>query len=200
MATDSGICCSFNSAFSLKDSTYSQLMRELRGEKKKGKLATVGRSKGLTVVVDQHMDLTTFGTVMSDNLAMEVFIGEPEESPMLRQRSITISPGMEHMVELDAISITAQDDVKNMAINDRGCLYRDEGELDWYSKYTFTTCLFECSIKRTEEMVGCVPWYLPQVPCTVLITTSGTQQHSLRPLGSHELHPGDGQGGESYQL
>jgi hypothetical protein len=44
----------------------------------------------------------------------------------------------------------------------RHCFFPHEGNLDFYKKYTFQNCRFECGIKLTEKMLGCTPWYLPQ--------------------------------------
>jgi hypothetical protein len=126
--------------------------------------AIVGRRRGLSVMLDHHTDQTTFGTLMSDTSGFNVFVGEPEEFPMLQQRSQIISPGQEHHVELSAFSVSSDDDVRNLPVADRKCLFREEGFLTWHAQYSHTTCVFECKLQAAEVVLGCLPWYMPQGP------------------------------------
>ena len=58
--TDSGVCCAFNHRSNLKDSMYSQLVKEMQGarDKEDQKPSTVasGIGRGLQVILDQNMD------------------------------------------------------------------------------------------------------------------------------------------------
>ena len=71
--TDSGMCCSFNLALSLADSEYSRLLDHHGGEPRAaaGK-AMVGRSKGLTLLLDQHSNQKSFGSLARDSRGMQV--------------------------------------------------------------------------------------------------------------------------------
>ena len=58
--TDSGVCCAFNHRSNLKDSVYSQLVKEMQGardqEDKEASTVTSGIGRGLQVILDQNMD------------------------------------------------------------------------------------------------------------------------------------------------
>ena len=61
-----------------------------------------GEKSGLRLILDLHSNKVSFGTLDKDYDAFKVFIGQPEEFPLLRQRSIKVQPGLEHFVELNA--------------------------------------------------------------------------------------------------
>ena len=86
--TDSGICCAFNMADTLRNSSYARLLASMQtGEerqetntKKENKKAQVGRSKGLKVLLDQQYNTKSFGTVESDSKAMKVMSQSDSQS------------------------------------------------------------------------------------------------------------------------
>ena len=58
--TDSGVCCAFNHRSNLKDSMYSQLVKEMQGPRdvddKEVSTVASGIGRGLQVILDQNMD------------------------------------------------------------------------------------------------------------------------------------------------
>ena len=58
--TDSGVCCAFNHRSNLKDSMYSQLVKEMQGartrEDQEASTVASGIGRGLQVILDQNMD------------------------------------------------------------------------------------------------------------------------------------------------
>ena len=62
--TDSGVCCAFNHQSNLKDSMYSQLVKEMQGprdpESKEASTVASGIGRGLQVILDQNMDRCFF--------------------------------------------------------------------------------------------------------------------------------------------
>ena len=75
-------------------------MQESKGDKKMQSQA--GEKGGLRMVLDLHSNLVSFGTLNQDYNAFKLFIGQLEEFPALKQRSIRLEPGREHFVELSA--------------------------------------------------------------------------------------------------
>ena len=163
--TDSGICCAFNGESALRQSEYSDLVKEMSGnggEEEGLRKATLGLEQGLTVRLDQHSGETTFGTVLTDINAFKIWIGSSAEFPVLRRGALMVEPGREHFVELSGVSVAASEDLRGLPVEDRNCMFQDEGELEMYSRYTYTNCVFECKLKLAAKLTGCVPWYLPQ--------------------------------------
>ena len=73
-----------------------------------------------------------------------------------------VEPGREHFIDLSAI-VVSTDDIKEITPEARDCFFPDEGDLEFYKRYTFSNCRLECAIKRLEKIFGCVPWHLPRV-------------------------------------
>ena len=124
--------------------------------------AKVGRNNGLRLTMDLHSNYISFGTITEDFDAFSVFIGGPAEFPVLRERSIQIQPGHEHFLDLQGQVLTSTG-IRNINPEDRHCYFTDEGNLDFYEKYTFSNCKLECGIKLVEKSFRCIPWYLPQL-------------------------------------
>ena len=101
--TDSGMCCALNWESALKTSDYKQLiqnMQESKADKKMG--AQSGEQGGLRLTLDLHSNLVSLGTLDQDYDAFKLFVGQPDEFPVIKQRSVRLRPGDEHFVELSA--------------------------------------------------------------------------------------------------
>ena len=178
--TDSGMCCALNWESALKTSDYKQLiqnMQESKADKKMG--AQSGERGGLRLTLDLHSNLVSLGTLDQDYDAFKLFVGQPDEFPVIKQRSVRLRPGDEHFVELAAKVgtiptsytfvtffqvISSSEDIRDVAPEARQCYFEDERELELYKRYTFINCRMECAISEAEKLFECVPWHLPKVP------------------------------------
>ena len=166
--TDSGICCALNVVDPLRVSEYQSLIKEMQAEKRTQKVKSrVGRDMGLKLVLDLHSNTISFGTFGQQHLAFNLFIGQPEEFPMMREKSIQLEPGKEHFVDLSATVVSSKS-IEGISPEARDCFFRDEGDLEFYKEYTFSNCRLECMIKAAEEKYGCIPWHLPKVGLYVI--------------------------------
>ena len=101
--TDSGMCYALNSENTLRNSEYKELVESMQGRPADSKMPSLGGEKsGLRLTLDLHSNKVSFGTLDKDYDAFKVFIGQPTEFPLVRQRSIKVQPGLEHFVELNA--------------------------------------------------------------------------------------------------
>ena len=163
--TDAGMCCALNSLDSLKSSTYQRLVKELQGDTTTMKThvkSEVGRRNGLRLTLDLYSNSVSFGTLDQDYEAFNVFIGQPAEFPMMKERGLQVEAGRENFIDLSAV-VVSTNDIKDLAPEARECFFADEGNLDFYESYTFSNCRLECAIKKLEEIFKCVPWHLPKV-------------------------------------
>ena len=166
------MCCAFNMKKTLKQSNYSDLVKKMRkvdntilnrGIEKEGsqKMVKIGKRNGLRLVMDQHSNKVSYGTVSQDYNGFQVFIGTPGEFPVMKDRSILVQPGYENFIEVSGYVVGSSPDVQKLEPADRKCFFSEEGGLDFYDKYSYSSCKFECSIAHVERQVGCVPWYIP---------------------------------------
>ena len=107
----------------------------------------------------------SFGTLETEFSAFSMFIGRPDDFPMMKRKSIKIQPGQEHFIEISGTRTIAKD-IKTLSPEIRKCYFPNEEDYPFqtlYSHYTADNCRLECRMGEAEKAVGCVPWYLPQV-------------------------------------
>ena len=161
--TDTGMCCALNVDDSLRDSTYTMLVKEMQGDKTVQKVRSQeGASNGLRLIVDLHSNTVSFGTTNQQHSAFKLFIGEPAQFPMILDNSLPLQPGRTHSVDLKA-TVVSTNGIRGIEPEARGCFFTDESNLEFYKGYTFSNCRLECSILDAEKMHKCVPWHLPKV-------------------------------------
>ena len=79
----------------------------------------------------------------------------------MEENGMLLAPGHEHFLSLSS-NVYEADGIEELSPENRDCFFPEEGPLDFYKKYTFQSCKFECGIKLAESRLGCIPWYLPQ--------------------------------------
>ena len=152
------MCCALNSEVTFKDTLFGSLVTEAQGEEetetRKVKTSS-GLRAGLKLVLDMHSNRASFGTISDTSNAFSVFIGGPTEFPVLREDKIVIEPGKEHFLKLSGqVSRTFKDGeskgfsfqvistsgIRHLDPSSRQCFFKDEGDLELYSDYTYTNC------------------------------------------------------------
>ena len=65
-----------------------------QGKEEEGaRKATFGSKQGLQVIVDQHSNLDSVGTIFGNDNGFKVYIGQPTSFPMLTYDRLTLSTG-----------------------------------------------------------------------------------------------------------
>ena len=168
VTTDGGMCCSFNMKDIFRDSQYSQLLREMQQSDRNGSVeeredvpkARAGLKSGVRVTLDLHSNFISHGSVHDDYNAFKVFVGQQTEFPLLNQYGVGIQPGYEHFLSVTS-SVVSANGIQALPPEDRNCYFSEEGSLQYYRSYTFSNCMFECSIKKAQAELSCSLWYLP---------------------------------------
>ena len=62
-------------------------------EKDETRKATFGSKQGLQVIMDQHSNLDSVGTIFGNDNGFKVYIGQPTSFPMLTNDRLTLSTG-----------------------------------------------------------------------------------------------------------
>ena len=121
----------------------------------------------------------SFGTLETEFGAFSMFIGRPDDFPMMKRKSIKIQPGQEHFIEISGTRTIAKD-IKTLSPKTRKCYFPDKEDYPFpslYSHYTADNCRLECRMGEAEKVVGCVPWYLPQVASYRMLNI-GSKNHT----------------------
>ena len=191
--TDIGMCCALNVDDSLKESEYQHLVKEMQGGTRAKKVKSQeGARNGLRLSLDLHSNTVSLGSLPQQHSAFKMFIGEPAQFPKMLDKSVPLQPGWEHFVDLSATVVTTNG-IKDISPEDRGCLFTDESNLEFYKGYTFTNCRLECAIKKAEIEHKCIPWHLPKVGSPSEWNNSspkGEELIHLQPLDGERLHGG----------
>ena len=79
--------------------------------------------------------------------------------------SFSVHFGEQIEVKATGFEISSLPSVRQLAIEDRGCRFRDEVQgMDFLRVYTQAGCEFECMVRRAREKCKCTPWSYPIVP------------------------------------
>ena len=149
--TDIGMCCALNVEDSLSASEYKTLVKEMQGDKQTRKVKSQeGRRNGLKLTLDLHSNTVSFATVDQQHNTFKMFIGQPAQFPEMRDKSISLQPGREHFVDLSATLVSTKG-IRKILPEARGCLFTDEGNLEFYKSYTFSNCRLECQIRDASH-------------------------------------------------
>ena len=142
---------------SLRESNYQALVTEMQGNKTTQKVASQeGARNGLRLTLDLHSNTVSLGTLDQQHNAFKMFIGEPAQFPMMKDKSIPLEAGHEHFVDLSA-KVVSTNGIRDILPEARGCFFSDEGDLEFYKSYTFSNCRLECMIIGAEEKLNCIP-------------------------------------------
>ena len=90
--------------------------------------------------------------------------------PITTLESFDIRSGHNNIVAISPTIVYRKDELRNLDIHARNCLFEDETiNLTMYKNYSQSNCLFECFFYSAQKSmnstynttVGCIPWFLP---------------------------------------
>ena len=205
--TDRGMCCSFNIESAenvLKRSKYTEAISLRQKEEKflgfeaeeppkdyrnnEEPRPEAGRNKGLTLVVDRHSDKISPSTVIDNFQGFITIIDDKSKYPKTSVSSLIARPGFETNMEVNAMRVISNKEIRKYEPKKRNCYFPDEFLLDMHLSYSQSNCLLECRVKfafecmktcmkhgqecechnitiqqdSTDELQdSCIPWFYP---------------------------------------
>ena len=165
--TDQGLCCSFNMRKAeemFKESQYQKVIQKMQIQEfeqsipltdtnldaftiSQDKLTPeAGRNKGLQLVLDAHAEKVSGGTIEGDFDGFYVTIGPKDQYPLTMKKSILIRPGHNNFVALEAMKVMSNENLKDVEIDKRNCLFPNEMELYYHNNYSKANCDLEGSM------------------------------------------------------
>ena len=76
----------------------------------------------------------------------KVLVHHPEDFPAVKEKGFAVSPGTETFVAVDAFDVISTDDIRDIDVEKRHCYFDDEIQLDYFNKYTRSSCMVECQV------------------------------------------------------
>ena len=127
-----------------------------------------GRTEGLQLVLDGHMDKVTSGSVSDSFSGFSVVVDEQQNFPFTARNGIILKSGLENEVTISLTRFDADKKIKEkVSSQKRKCYFPDEYPMKIHHNYSYANCLFECKLKFAQlKMVeqnkkSCVPWFFP---------------------------------------
>ena len=167
--TDVGMCCSFNMKKAeemFKASQYQKMVNLMQtmdkskslkksnnGDWNNNPIPQEGRDKGLELILDAHRDIVSGGTVMEDFDGFFAIIDSNEQFPMVKRKSVLIRPGHNNFVALEAMKVMSNENLKDVDIDKRNCLFPNEMELYYHKNYSKANCDLEGSMIHAMSQV-----------------------------------------------
>ncbi|KAH0954587.1 hypothetical protein HN011_002606 [Eciton burchellii] len=150
-----GSCCSFNY---ITDMAFDNTER----------FAACGSETGMSLIVDSEPNdyyATSFGAY-----GVKTMIHYSYDYPDFNAESQLIQLGTEHLISVKPALMYSKEEVKNLAISTRNCIFDDEADEIYnikkrhlnFAKYSYHNCLVECRASIAKAKCGCIPYYFPQ--------------------------------------
>ena len=72
-------------------------------------------------------------------------------------------PGHENLIAMSAVNTIADEAIRDVSPGKRNCYFQDEFQLEMYSLYSQSGCIFECKMRlgKARTVGGCTPWFYP---------------------------------------
>ena len=78
-------------------------------------------------------------------------------------QGFVLRPGHENLIAMSAVNTIADEAIRDVSPNKRNCYFQDEFQLEMYSLYSQSGCIFECKMRlgKSRTVGGCTPWFYP---------------------------------------
>ena len=111
------------------------------------------KGKFFLKVVIMPRGFSNFRLVFHDRNNMPDFMGNP-----LRMKKMT-----KVFIKLHVEGTTTDESLRSLPMEKRKCAFKEEHQqLELFTKYSRSSCLLECLIKRVKRKCKCLPWDLPR--------------------------------------
>ena len=97
-------------------------------------------------MLDAHSEKISGGTIEGDFDGFYVTIGPKDQYPLTMKKSILIRPGHNNFVALEAMKVMSNENLKDVDIDKRNCLFSNEMELYYHKNYSKANCDLEGSM------------------------------------------------------
>ncbi|CAD7089986.1 unnamed protein product [Hermetia illucens] len=121
-----------------------------------------GLSNGLSIIATPIFDDAAITATYSYGVKLLVHKNNVFPSETTIEKLIPIHS--EVLVRIRPTVITCSNQVRQLGVTERNCLFPEERRLRFFSEYDDENCIIECQILSIIERCECVPYYFIEVP------------------------------------
>lgn len=121
-----------------------------------------GLSNGLSIIATPIFDDAAITATYSYGVKLLVHKNNVFPSETTIEKLIPIHS--EVLVRIRPTVITCSNQVRQLGVTERNCLFPGERQLRFFSEYDDENCIIECQILSIIERCECVPYYFIEVP------------------------------------
>ncbi|XP_026674997.1 pickpocket protein 28-like [Ceratina calcarata] len=171
--SNEGFCCGFNYHFDLfndYNKEYPWLIKvtnnslDLNSSEPLPGVETIlqvpGTGHDIGLAVALNVDVKNYKSSVRQFVGATVLIHDPLDYPDIGAQSATLQPGHVMSVTLGGTKIKSSENIRSIPLRKRMCLFDDEtpGE----RKYSYRTCISECTHRKLYGSCGCLPFFYPK--------------------------------------
>ncbi|KAH8413166.1 hypothetical protein KR009_008633 [Drosophila setifemur] len=182
--TMEGQCCTFNYFGGVTNHFPEKIAYQV--PKRPYRVTGCGYPTGLSVLLNP-MGTDYYGTFFS-GYGFRLLLHDAYNFPDENSETKVVTATRESFVRINPESTYATNDIRRMNPSLRNCLFGSERSMHGLRRYSFINCMFECRVRMTKDLCGCIPPYVynngSERVCDVL--DANCMIHSKR-LFSHAL-------------
>jgi len=184
--TQMGTCCSFNQERAEKIIKSKMLINALAKQQKNNEKYSFKKEKksqpimmkpgtgiaaGLSVRLDSHYEVTELLTLPNNFNSFTVYLGSSSiKNPQYKMRSFKVLKGHNNLVGMSGTQVISDSSILGFDPIVRGCRLSTENFLSLFPVYTYSNCIFECSLYKAQRKaaednnltISGTPWFFPR--------------------------------------
>uniref|UniRef100_A0A1A9UYA5 Pickpocket protein 19 n=1 Tax=Glossina austeni TaxID=7395 RepID=A0A1A9UYA5_GLOAU len=150
--TLSGQCCSFNYYGEYKNNFPVKIRYQI--PKRPYRVTGCGYTTGLTLMLDPMVDDYIANGI--SGYGFRLVIHDPYNMPDENAETKLVTSSTESFIRISPESTYATENVREMDVNLRNCLFSNERILRISQRYSFINCLAECRLNYAQKKCNCI--------------------------------------------
>lgn len=119
-----------------------------------------GENVGLNVRIDIERD--EYVAYSKSFYGAKILIHDPEDFPQASVTTSVAQPSFDVTIAVLPSVIVSEPGIRGLSQHQRNCLFDDEQRLRTTNKYSFQSCMNECTVDTILSKCDCVPFYYPE--------------------------------------
>ncbi|XP_020800528.1 sodium channel protein Nach [Drosophila serrata] len=154
--TMEGQCCTFNYFGGITNNFPEKIAYQV--PKRPYRVTGCGYPTGLSVLLNPMVS-DYYGTFFS-GYGFRLLLHDAYNFPDENSETKVVTSTRESFVRINPESTYATSDIRRMDLSLRNCLFGSERSMHSLRRYSFINCMFECRVKMTIDLCGCLPPYV----------------------------------------